>query len=62
MRAPLGYSRRLFTRAYRNEQLAALLNAHERAFHHFRNLTEELLCDHPRTVVLKRDRQGQHIQ
>jgi transposase len=42
--------------------LAALLNAHERAFHHFGNLTEELLSDHPRTVALKRDRQGQHIQ
>ena len=31
----LGYSRRLFTRRYRNEKLATLLDGHERAFRHF---------------------------
>ena len=31
----LGYSRRLFTRGYRNERLATLLDGHERAFRHF---------------------------
>jgi transposase len=30
----LGYSRRLFTRGYRNERLATLLDGHERAFRH----------------------------
>jgi transposase len=31
----LGYWRRLFTRGYRNERLATLLDGHERAFRHF---------------------------
>lgn len=35
----LGYSRRLFTRGYRNERLATLLDGHERAFGLFGGVT-----------------------
>ena len=38
----LGYSRRLFTRGYRNERLATLLDGHERAFRFFRRRHPEL--------------------
>ncbi len=50
----LGYSRRLFTRGYRNERLAALLDGHERAFRFFGGLTLSCLYDNPRTLVLGR--------
>jgi transposase len=57
----LGFSRRIFVRAYPNEQLAALLDAHERAFAHFGGRTEELLYDNPRTIVTRRDSEGRHV-
>ena len=50
----LGYSRRLFTYAYRNEKLASLLDGHERAFRHFGGVTLTCLYDNPRTLVLGR--------
>jgi transposase len=50
----LGYSRRLFTRGYRNEQLATLLDGHERAFRWFGGVTLSCLYDNPRTLVLGR--------
>jgi transposase len=49
-----GYSRRLFTHAYRNEKLATLLDGHERAFRHFGGVTLTCLYDNPRTLVLGR--------
>jgi transposase len=58
----LGYSRRVFSRAYVNERLPALLDAHERAFAHFGGRTEELLYDNPKTIVLHRDAEGKHIE
>jgi transposase len=58
----LGFSRRIFARAYPNERLAALLDGHERAFAHFGGRTEELLYDNPRTIVSRRDREGKHIE
>lgn len=42
----LGYSRRLFTRGYRNERLATLLDGHERAFRHFGGVTFTCLYDY----------------
>jgi transposase len=42
----LGYSRRLFTYAYRNEKLASLLDGHERAFRHFGGVTLSCLYDY----------------
>ena len=50
----LGYSRRLFTYAYPDEQLASLLDGHERAFRHFGGVTLTCLYDNPRTLVLGR--------
>jgi len=50
----LGYSRRLFTYAYRDEKLASLLDGHERAFRHFGGVTLGYLYDNPRTLVLGR--------
>jgi transposase len=57
----LGYSRRVYARAYRSEGLDALLDAHERAFSHFGGRTRELLYDNPRTIVLKKDEASGHV-
>lgn len=46
----LGYSRRGFYLACRDEQLATFLDAHEQAFAHFGGHTTEHLYDRPRTV------------
>lgn len=51
----LGYSRRMFVRAYPNERLGALLEAHEAAFGFFGGVTEEILYDNPKTMVIKRE-------
>jgi transposase len=51
----LGYSRRLFARAYRSEGLGPLLDGHAAAFAHFGGRTETLLYDNPRTIVLSKD-------
>lgn len=51
----LGYSRRIFARAYRGERLEWLLEAHERAFFHLGGRTETILYDNPRTIVLSKD-------
>lgn len=58
----LGYSRRLFARAYPGERLPALLDCHEKAFAHFGGRTEEILNDNPRTIVLRRDAEGRHVE
>lgn len=51
----LGYSRRIFARAYPSEGLVSLLDAHERAFAHLGGRTESILYDNPRTIVLRKD-------
>lgn len=54
----LGYSRRLWVRAYPHERLSALLDGHERAFRHFGGVPLTCLYDNPRTLVLgRRDRE-----
>jgi transposase len=50
----LGYSRRVFARAYPNERLATLLDGHERAFRWFGGVTLTCLYDNPRNLVLGR--------
>lgn len=50
----LGYSRRVFCRAYPNERLQSLLDGHERAFAHFGGVPLRCLYDNPRTMVLGR--------
>lgn len=57
----LGYSRRLFARAYTSEGLNALLDAHERAFAHFGGRTECILYDNPRTIVTRKDESAGHV-
>lgn len=42
----LGYSRRMFVKAYPNERLGSLLLAHEDAFGFFGGVTEEILTDY----------------
>ncbi len=51
----LGYSRRIFVRAYQNERIGNLLDAHEGAFAHFGGRTETILYDNPRTIVTSKD-------
>jgi len=51
----LGFSRRIFVRAYLNERLESLLDAHARAFSHFGGRTESILYDNPRTIVTEKD-------
>lgn len=46
----LGYSRRSFYLACRDEQLHTFLDAHEQAFDYFEGHTKEHLYDRPRTV------------
>jgi transposase len=51
----LGFSRRLFAKAYFNERTDALLDGHAEAFAHFGGRTEQILYDNPRTIVLSKD-------
>lgn len=51
----LGFSRRIFVRAYEHERLGNLLDGHEAAFAHFGGRTATLLYDNPRTIVLSKD-------
>ena len=51
----LGFSRRVFAKAYRNEGLESLLDAHAAAFEHFGGRPESLLYDNPRTIVTAKD-------
>lgn len=51
----LGYSRRIFVRAYEHEKLGNLLDGHEAGFAHFGGRTETILYDNPRTIVTSKD-------
>lgn len=51
----LGFSRRIFVRAYQNERIGNLLDGHEAAFAHFGGRTETILYDNPRTIVTGKD-------
>jgi len=57
----LGYSRRLYTRAYLSEGLGPLLDAHEKAFAHFGGRCRTLLYDNPRTIVLAKDEEAGRV-
>ncbi len=58
----LGYSRRLYVECTRDQTLGSLLACHQHAFDWFGGLTEEILYDNPKTVVLKRDWEGRVIE
>jgi transposase len=53
--ATLGYSRRRYVRACRNERQACWLGGIEGAFRHFGGVPEEVLLDNPRALVLHHD-------
>jgi transposase len=54
----LGYARRLDVECPRDPTLGRLLAGHQQAFDWLGGLTEEILDDHPNTVVRKRDGEG----
>nr|EES51813.1 MAG: Integrase, catalytic region [Leptospirillum ferrodiazotrophum] len=51
----LGYSRRMFVRASPNERLGSLLAGHEEAFAFFGGVTDTILYDNPKTMVIRRE-------
>jgi len=58
----LGYSRRIFATCRANQKIFSLVECHQEAWEHFGGRTEEILYDNPKTIVLKRDFEGRHIQ
>jgi transposase len=58
----LGYSRRMFSRAYQNERLINLLAGHEAAFARFGGRPREILYDNPKTMVKGRDPDSEKIE
>ena len=58
----LGFSRRLFARAYHGEGLGSLLDGHEKAFEHFGGRCRTTLYDNPRTIVLSKDEESGRVE
>jgi Integrase core domain len=56
MTAVLGYSRRLFVRAFLAQRQDDWLEGLDAAFHHFGGLTEQILCDNASPLVVSHDR------
>jgi transposase len=56
--AELGYSRYPFVEFTDNERTETLLGCLERALLYFGGVPEQILCDNPKTIVLKRDAYG----
>src|SRR5499427_2290853 len=54
--ATLGYSRRVYVRAFRNERPESWFAGLEGAFGHFGGVTEEVLFDNDRGLVVRHDR------
>ena len=54
--ATLGYSRRVYVRAFRNERQESWFAGLEGAFGHFGGVTEEVLFDNDRGLVVRHDR------
>ncbi len=53
--ATLGYSRRIFVRAFRHERQSAWLEGMEGAFSHFGGALQEVLLDNARALVDRHD-------
>lgn len=60
--ATLGYSRRLYVRAFRNERQESWFAGLEGAFRHFGGVTEEVLFDNDRGLVVRHDRSTREIE
>jgi transposase len=60
--ATLGFSRRLFCRAFLSQRQDDWLEGLERAFQRFGGLTEELLCDNASPLVCSHDRASGEVR
>ncbi len=60
--ATLGYSRRLYVRAFRNERQESWFAGLEGAFRHFGGITEEVLFDNDRGLVVRHDRATREVE
>jgi len=60
--ATLGYSRRLYVRAFRNERQESWFAGVEGAFRHFGGITEEVLLDNDRGLVSRHDRATREVE
>jgi hypothetical protein len=60
--ATLGYSRRLYVRAFRNERQESWFSGLEGAFSHFGGVTEEVLFDNDRGLVVRHDRATREVE
>ncbi len=60
--ATLGYSRRVYARAFRHERQSAWLEGIEGAFRHFGGLPGELLLDNARTLVKHHDAATREVE
>jgi transposase len=57
--AVLGYSRRAYVEFVQDEKEETLLACHHNAFEYFGGITQEILYDNMKTVVIERDRYGE---
>ena len=60
--ATLGYSRRIYVRVFRNERQESWFAGLEGAFHHFGGVTEEVLFDNDRGLVVRHDRATREVE
>ena len=60
--ATLGYSRRLYVQAFRNKRQESWFAGLEGAFRHFGGITEEVLFDNDRGLVVRHDRQTREVE
>lgn len=60
--ATLGYSRRLYVRAFRNERQESWFAGLEGAFRHFGGIPEEVLLDNDRGLVSRHDRATREVE
>ena len=61
MTAVLGYSRRLYCRAFLAQRQDDWLEGLDGAFRHFGGLTEQILCDNASPLVVSHDRQSGEV-
>ena len=61
MTAVLGYSRRLYCRAFLAQRQDDWLEGLDGAFRHFGGLTEQILCDNASPLVISHDRQSGQV-
>lgn len=60
--ATLGYSRRVYVQAFRNERQESWFAGLEGAFRHFGGVTEEVLLDNDRGLVARHDRLTREVE